>query len=701
MSLNANARAATVSAARSIPFTRSLAGRMLLVGILPGALIISGIIAYGMVDLYHELQLDSQAVMQEQALSTATDISDSNDDAMVEARDLAADQVGALFGKRDLTIGLLKAVLKADDNITAAYVIYEPNADGNDAEALARDPKEWMDEKGRFIAYPFRNWKRDNAIEIKAALDFETSLYYDGVRRAFAQSGKAEVMVTEPYIYDGQLIVEQAYPIVIDGKFKGVGAADRALASIERLVRTDAKAVGSEMYLISSRGRFVVATEDPELASGSAVLGANDLRTREVAASPLKSMIEPLVKKATEDGVIDTCVDPRNGEQRYATAVHIKEGNWTLICTKPCEVVNAPIRAQMWTNGLFVAAGLGVSMFCVTWIAIRTGRRVRDAAIAADAIAAGDLGCTVPVSNATDESGVLLRSLASMKSNLGTLLADVKTAGVTLDSSSLELSATSREQEQMSHRFGESSSQIAAAAKQISTTGAELAVTMNDVDSAVERTAGLADGTRANLASVDGTIRELAAATTSIAAKLAAISERASSINGVVTTIAKVADQTNLLSVNAAIEAEKAGEQGRGFLVVAREIRRLADQTAGATLDIESMVREMQSAVGAGVMEMDRFSEKVRRGVDEVVTSSRQMGEIIAQVEANAARFRVVSAGMTSQSQGAATISESMGALATAAKRAVETAEEFGRTASELQRASQSLRQSVSAFKLS
>jgi hypothetical protein len=71
MSLNANARAATVSAARSIPFTRSLAGRMLLVGILPGALIISGIIAYGMTDLYRELQLDSESEMQQQALATA------------------------------------------------------------------------------------------------------------------------------------------------------------------------------------------------------------------------------------------------------------------------------------------------------------------------------------------------------------------------------------------------------------------------------------------------------------------------------------------------------------------------------------------------------------------------------------------------------------------------------------------------------
>ena len=79
-----------------------------------------------------------------------------------------------------------------------------------------------------------------------------------------------------------------------------------------------------------------------------------------------------------------------------------------------------------------------------------------------------------------------------------------------------------------------------------------------------------------------------------------------------------MADQTNLLSINAAIEAEKAGEYGLGFLVVAREIRRLADQTAVATLDIERMVKEMQSSVAAGVMEMDKFSDQVRHGVQEV-----------------------------------------------------------------------------------
>jgi len=79
-----------------------------------------------------------------------------------------------------------------------------------------------------------------------------------------------------------------------------------------------------------------------------------------------------------------------------------------------------------------------------------------------------------------------------------------------------------------------------------------------------------------------------------------------------------VADQTNLLSINAAIEAEKAGEYGLGFLVVAREIRRLADQTAVASLDIERMVKEMQYSASAGVMEMDNFAEQVRAGVREI-----------------------------------------------------------------------------------
>ena len=109
-------------------------------------------------------------------------------------------------------------------------------------------------------------------------------------------------------------------------------------------------------------------------------------------------------------------------------------------------------------------------------------------------------------------------------------------------------------------------------------------------------------------------VRQPVESTGSISSKLAATREKADSITQVVTTITKVADQTNLLSTNAAGEAEKAGEHGRGFLVVAREIRRLADQTAVATLDTESRVRLTQGAESAGTLQTDQSGEEVRSG---------------------------------------------------------------------------------------
>ncbi len=194
--------------------------------------------------------------------------------------------------------------------------------------------------------------------------------------------------------------------------------------------------------------------------------------------------------------------------------------------------------------------------------------------------------------------------------------------------------------------FGASTNEAAAAVKQISSTSQELLRTMDEVSQVATAAAERAISGQGGLEVMDGAMRLLADSTTSIGSKLAVISERARNINVVVTTITKVADQTNLLSINAAIEAEKAGEAGLGFLVVAREIRRLADQTAIATLDIERMVQEMQQSVTAGVMEMDRFSEQVRRGVQEVANVGAQLGEVIHSVQLLTTRFEQVNEGM-------------------------------------------------------
>jgi methyl-accepting chemotaxis protein WspA len=159
-----------------------------------------------------------------------------------------------------------------------------------------------------------------------------------------------------------------------------------------------------------------------------------------------------------------------------------------------------------------------------------------------------------------------------------------------------------------------------------------------------------------------------------------------------------VADQPNLLSLNAAIEAAKAGELGQGFGVVAREIRRLADQTAAATLDIEQTVKEMQVAVSSGVVGMETFTEEVRRAVATISEVSGQLGRIIEQVNVLGPQFLAMGEGMTSQSQGAQQISEAMTALSEGAGQTADALRESSRAIGQLNEAARELQREVGRF---
>jgi methyl-accepting chemotaxis protein WspA len=334
--------------------------------------------------------------------------------------------------------------------------------------------------------------------------------------------------------------------------------------------------------------------------------------------------------------------------------------------------------------------------------ALRTGRdlsaRIQQAADVAHRVASGDLATEVPVSNRDDEAGRLLKAIAGMTQSLRGLVTRAKQASIELMSTATEFAATSRQQESTVQSFGASTNEIAAAVKQISATSAELMSTMEGVNAVAGQTAGLAEEGQNGLRHLDTTMDRLAQAANTMAARLAAIREEAAEITGVVTTISKVADQTNLLSINAAIEAEKAGEQGLGFLVLAREIRRLADQTAVATLDIEQMVKQMQSAVSAGVMEIDRFAEEVRSGVGNVVRVGGQFGQIITQVRVLSERFDAVNHGMRSQSQGARQIGDAMGQLIDGARQTSVSLREFNSATESLRDAVAVLKQEIAQF---
>ncbi|MBD2212907.1 methyl-accepting chemotaxis protein [Nostoc linckia FACHB-104] len=326
-------------------------------------------------------------------------------------------------------------------------------------------------------------------------------------------------------------------------------------------------------------------------------------------------------------------------------------------------------------------------------------RSLQSAFTLAEKVSAGDLTVEVE-SNSTDVIGKLMSTLKDMAQNLSNLIRQVQQSGIQATSSATQIAASGKQLEATLTEQVASTNQVAAAAKEISATSRELVKTMEEVAAMSQSTTIAATDSQKDLLRMESTMRQLAEATNSIAARLGVISEKANNINNIVFTITKVADQTNLLSLNAAIEAEKAGEYGLGFAVVAREIRRLADQTAVATLDIEQMVKQMQSSVSTGVMEMDKFATDVGRTVEDVANISTQVGQIIEQVQDLSPRFEVVSQGMETQSQGAQQISEAMTQLSSTSAQTAGSLREINNTISQLNQVAQGLRQEISRFKV-
>jgi len=321
--------------------------------------------------------------------------------------------------------------------------------------------------------------------------------------------------------------------------------------------------------------------------------------------------------------------------------------------------------------------------------AVRTAQR----------IAGGDLSAQIEMST-QEGTGQLLAALKQMTQSLAKIVGEVQNSGIQVNSSVTAIAATGKQQQATATEIAATTTEIGATSREISATSRELVRTMGEVTAVADQSATLANNGQTSLSRMEESMRQVMEAAGSINGKLAVLNEKAGNINQVVTTITKVADQTNLLSLNAAIEAEKAGEYGRGFAVVASEIRRLADQTAVATYDIEQTVKEIQSAVSAGVMGMDKFSEEVRRGMEEIQHVGGQLTQIIHHVQAMAPRVESINEGMQAQATGAEQISQALMQLSEAAQQTVESLRHSTLAVDGLMDVSRGLHTSVSRFKL-
>lgn len=315
------------------------------------------------------------------------------------------------------------------------------------------------------------------------------------------------------------------------------------------------------------------------------------------------------------------------------------------------------------------------------------------------AFGAGDLNSRLNLGR-RDEFGAIETGFNRMADELTELVGKTQRSAIQVATSVTQIAATAKEQQATASEVAATTTEIGATSREIAATSRDLVRTMNEVSGAADQTATLADEGHHDLVRMETTMRTVVDAAGSVNAKLAVLNEKAGNINQVVTTINKVADQTNLLSLNAAIEAEKAGEYGRGFAVVATEIRRLADQTAVATYDIEQIVREIQSSVAAGVMGMDKFSEEVRRGMTEMQQVGEQLAQIIQHVQTLAPRVQMVNEGMQAQATGAEQINQALSQLADATQQTVESLRQSSVAIDDLNTVAGELRGSVTRFRM-
>ncbi|NGX57262.1 MAG: Methyl-accepting chemotaxis protein 4 [Chlamydiae bacterium] len=317
-------------------------------------------------------------------------------------------------------------------------------------------------------------------------------------------------------------------------------------------------------------------------------------------------------------------------------------------------------------------------------------------------LAEGNFSVRVQVDENSDEEIIQVsNSFNIMAQTFEEIVRQLHRLGVNLTSSANEIALTSKKQQQLIVEQGEATREISITASEISTTAKDFAITINDVSIVAEQSSSLASDGQDSLIEMEKIMRQMVGASSNIAEKLDILNEKASLITKIITTITNVARQTNLLSLNAAIEAEKTGMFSRDFSVIAREIRRLADQTALATLDIENIVNEIMNAVSSCVSGVEDFTKKIQFGVDQVVVVGEQLGQIIVQVQALAYRFETVNEGMQSQSGSAEKINEAMVKLSHSASATTESISRFSETIDNLSGASQDLRQTIENISVS
>ena len=355
--------------------------------------------------------------------------------------------------------------------------------------------------------------------------------------------------------------------------------------------------------------------------------------------------------------------------------------------------------ARWWVIGLLIAC-VAIGMVLATWIARLIANPVQEVADVAKRIAAGDLtGREIDV-RSRDEVGELSESINAMQRSLRDTIASVSASAERIATASEEFSATAAEQAAGAETQKDQTHQVATAMQEMSSTVQQVSENSNK---AAEASRDAADTARKGGSIVDDTLMKMRAIADSVgqtAKKVQELGKSSNQIGEIIGVIDDIADQTNLLALNAAIEAARAGEQGRGFAVVADEVRKLAERTSKATKEITQMIQNIQTETKSAVEAMQSGTKQVELGVESTTKAGSSLQEIITTSEQVGNMVMLIATAATEQASATDEINSNIEQIAKITQETATGANESAKAVHELSSLATELHSIVSKFKI-
>jgi len=351
-------------------------------------------------------------------------------------------------------------------------------------------------------------------------------------------------------------------------------------------------------------------------------------------------------------------------------------------------------------TGAISATGFVVGAIVAWWFSRSLSRGVRGVSSALDQIADNNLGIPDLKVISRDEVGSAAQALNAMKNSLRQMIESMAKTAEHLASASEELSASAAQQAQGSETQKDQAVQIATAMQEMVATVGQVSENSSHAAEASRQAAETAQKGGTIVEDALAKMRSIAESVRHTAAKMSELGKASDQIGHIVGVIDDIADQTNLLALNAAIEAARAGEQGRGFAVVADEVRKLAERTTGATKEIAQMIKNIQGETRLAVTAMDAGTKEVEDGVKSTMQAGESLKEIIRMAEQVGEMVTSIATAATEQSSASDQINQNMDQIARLARESAVGSQESAKACQELSNLALDMQKMVSKFQL-